>query len=564
MANGLRAGWGWDEADCDQVSGRGPRGRFSVEIARENGRGWAGNGLGSFLGGTRGRANYNEGMPASQFLSSLRRESILAFFEASPTARLLRSDSAPWVVDFLYQTFKAEEVIAIGQAELRMLLAVYQEEIHEHFPGHFKNSPERYLNQWTEAGWLQRFLEATSAEPQYQLTPAAESAIRFVDTAVSQSQRLVGTEGRLRLVIETLEDLVRGASADPDRRLEYLRQQRAAIEEEIAALEGGRSVETYRPAQIRERFETAVDMLKDLQSDFRAVEARFQAIVREVQQLQASGQATRGGILGYALDAEELLKSCDEGISFYAFVAFLLSPVQQSSLRKTIEELQELEVLADQSESMVRVRRMIPALLAEADKVTRTTARLSTTLRRVLDARSTRDRVRLTAVLQDIRQLANQLGEFSSGRMPELIVDAELDLGSSFARAFWSPAPIFDQGLVLEHPMDTLQAKQVATAFARWQRLDLKRLRERIREATLRRSQVSIAQVVADYPLQSGIIELLGYLQIAHDDGHRIEPAQTETIEILLASHAETVRCSIPYVTFTPRAAQPMGARKPR
>jgi hypothetical protein len=231
---------------------------------------------------------------------------------------------------------------------------------------------------------------------------------------------------------------------------------------------------------------------------------------------------------------------------------------------KTIQELQQLEVLADQSESMARVRRMIPALLAEADKVMRTAARLSSTLRRVLDARSAGDRVRLTAVLQDIRQAASQWGGLPPGRLPELIIDAELELGSSFARTFWSPAPVFDQGVVREHPMDTAQAEQVVTALARWQRLDLKQLRERIREATLRRAQVSLGQMLADYPLQSGIIELLGYLQIAHDDGHRIEPAQTETIEVLLASHAEPVRCSVPCVTFTPRAAQPMVARKPR
>ncbi len=46
-------------------------------------------------------------------------------------------------------------------------------------------------------------------------------------------------------------------------------------------------MQTYRPAQIRERFQTAVDLLKALQSDFRAVEERFQDIARDVQQLQA-------------------------------------------------------------------------------------------------------------------------------------------------------------------------------------------------------------------------------------------------------------------------------------
>ncbi len=120
------------------------------------------------------------------------------------------------------------EAISLGQAELRARLSLYQEEVHETEPTLLTGPPERYLTQWADAGWLQRFLESASVEPQFQLTRYAEEAIRFVDSAVSRGNSLVGTESRLRLVIETLEDIVRGASADPDRRLEYLRAQRAA------------------------------------------------------------------------------------------------------------------------------------------------------------------------------------------------------------------------------------------------------------------------------------------------------------------------------------------------
>ncbi len=268
-------------------------------------------------------------MATGSYLSSMRRESIRAFFDASPTARLLRSDFAPWVVDFLNRTFKSGEAISIGQAELRSRLSLYQEELHETEPELLTGPPERYLTQWADAGWLQRFLESSSIEPQFQLTRYAEAAIRFVDTSVSNASSLVGTESRLRLVIETLEDIVRGASADPDRRLNYLREQRQAIDDEIAAIESGKSVQVYRPSQIRERFQTAVNLLKDLQSDFRAVEERFQIIAREVQQLQASGNDSRGGILGYALDAEDMLKTQDEGISFYASSLFFFHPLNR-------------------------------------------------------------------------------------------------------------------------------------------------------------------------------------------------------------------------------------------
>src|SRR5690606_24712511 len=155
-------------------------------------------------------------------------------------------------------------------------LTSYQEELHESDPELLIGPAEVYLAKWTDAGWLSRFLESQSVEPQYQLTRYAEEALRFVDAILSRGTNLVGTESRLRMIMETLDDIVRGASDDPQRRLDDLRQRRAEIDAEIEAIQAGRSVKVYRPSQIRERFQTAVDLLKALQSDFRAVEERFQ------------------------------------------------------------------------------------------------------------------------------------------------------------------------------------------------------------------------------------------------------------------------------------------------
>jgi len=503
-------------------------------------------------------------MAESKFLSSMRRENLRGFFEASPTAKLLRSDLAPLILDFLNRTFKSGGSISIGQAELRTALTVYQDELHEAEPDVLIGPPERYLTQWSDAGWLQRFLESASIEPQFQLTRFSEEAIRFVDTALSQGSSLVGTESRLRLVIETLEDIVRGASADPDRRLEYLRAQRATIDAEIAAIESGKSVQIYRPSQIRERFQTAVNLLKDLQSDFRAVEERFQLIARDVQQLQASGNDTRGEILGYALDAEDTLKTQDEGISFFAFVAFLFSPAQQTALSKNIGEIHQLAALADQHESLSRVRRMIPALLAEADKVMRTTARLSATLRRLLDARAAAHRIRLATVLRDIRQAAIKLGKAPEDRSIQLEVDTDAEICSPMARTFWTPSQTFTDQATVAHEFNLDEAKKIATAFAKLQRIDFRQMRSKIREATIDGHR-TLSQLAEDSPIQGGVVELLGYLQIAHDDGHAIDPSLTETISIQESNGSMgSIKVTIPHVTFIPKASSKEIGRKPR
>lgn len=498
-------------------------------------------------------------MSDSNYLVAMRRESLRNFFDASPTARLMRSDHAPLVIDFLNRTFKAGEAISVGQMELRSLLASYQEELHELEPELMIGPSEQYLAKWSEAGWLNRFLEASSAEPQFQLTRFAEEAIRFVDSIITRGNNLVGTESRLRLVIETLEDIVRGASADPERRLEYLREQRSLIDAEIEAIESGKSVQVYRPSQIRERFQTAVDLLKALQSDFRAVEERFQAITRDVQQQQSTGDKTRGGILGSALDSEDLLKQQDEGVSFFAFVAFLFSPTQQAALRKNIEEVQRLAALADQKESLTRVRRMVPALLAEADKVMKTTARLSSTLRRLLDAQAAAHRIRLASVLRDIKQAAMELrGQAPDGIGLSIVTDVEI--ASPLARTFWKPSTSFDDGGPKEHIIDLDKAQDLAGAFAKLQRLDYRKLRRSIRDATYQGESTSLVELLASSPIENGVVELLGYMQIAHDDGHEIDNAVHETVCIteprhrIGTPHAGVLYVRIPNVVFHPKA----------
>ena len=48
-------------------------------------------------------------------------------------------------------------------------------------------------------------------------------------------------------------------------------------------------------------------------------------------------------------DAEDVLKGADQGVSFYEFVRFILSPSQQESLQALIQELDHISDLAEQA-----------------------------------------------------------------------------------------------------------------------------------------------------------------------------------------------------------------------
>jgi Protein of unknown function (DUF3375) len=215
-------------------------------------------------------------------------EKLSIYFETSPAVRLLQAVTSPFILCFLRERFKQAHRIAIAHSELLPALAAYQEKLHEAGFDSLRDKPDEYLRDWSSPGkrWLHRFLEAGRSEPMYQLTPHSEAVIEFAERALQQDLTFVGTESRLRLVMQTLEELLIGASNDPEMRLKYLREEQGRIAAEIEEIEQNGRVTTFAPTRVREQFALAVQVLKQLQGDFRSVEEKFKEITRQVQQRQ--------------------------------------------------------------------------------------------------------------------------------------------------------------------------------------------------------------------------------------------------------------------------------------
>ncbi len=481
---------------------------------------------------------------------------LLVYFETSPALRLLRSPNAAFIVDFLDQQFKRAGRITVPFSDLHAALIAYREAIQETDPEALRDKPENYLSGWcsSDTRWLHRFLEAGRNEPVYQLTPHTEDVFAFLDGVLEQDLGFVGTESRLRLVIETLADLVVKASDDPETRLAYLRDEKLRLENEIARIETEGLVTRYQPAQIRERFATAVSLLKQLQGDFRAVEEKFKEITQQVQQRQNEGRDTRGGILEFALDAEDVLKSEDQGVSFHEFVRFILSPSQQDKLQTIIQQLMRIEELAEQEAGLETVRRMVPLLLAEAEKVMRTNQRLSATLRRLLDVRAYRDRQRVAELLREIMGLAASLASHPPKDTVGVDVETKIEIASPFARTFWSEPPQFVHVDLTEHEVDEERRMETFRGLAMMQRLDWHGMRASVQAAVARDGSVTLGDLLAKHPPEAGVVEVLGYLQIARDDGHIISrDAEEEILVPARNGNGRAVLVTVPLVQFIPK-----------
>lgn len=462
---------------------------------------------------------------------------LISFFSTNPAAKLLCSPHSAYVIYFLHQHFKSEANLATPQSELAAKLSQFLESIHATEPGVLQQSAETYLTNWStgDTRWLSRYFDSQHAESLYQLTPQTEDVLKFLSEVLERTINFVGTESRLTRIIDTLSNIVIRGSDDPVRRLDFLRAERQRIDAEIQSIEAGNAVPTHSPTALRERFNDVVSDLISLQGDFRAVEESFKAITRDVQKQQVESAESRGDILAYALDAEDRLKEDDQGASFQAFVRLILSQTQQDDLERIIGQLDEITELAKLVEGKQRVKGMIKSLSAEAEKVLRTTRRLSSTLRRLLDSRTSAARRRLAQVLRAIQSRAARRAEDP----PSIGIDVytELELSNLHQRTFWeSPVRFDDVKIVTNEPADDDRLLAFRD-LAAMQRLDWESMRGNI-AAMLRASMtVTLPQLLEANPAESGAIEVLGYIQLAHEEGHHVDESQ---VEVVLVADSET------------------------
>jgi hypothetical protein len=213
--------------------------------------------------------------------------------------------------------------------------------------------------------------------------------------------------------------------------------------------------------------------------------------------------------------------------------------------------LGRIEELAQQPDVLHTVRRMVPSLLAEAEKVMRTTQRLSAALRRLLDWRSMSERQRVAQLLQQIKQAAASLADSPPSNEIGAKVDVGVLLNLPLTRSFWTRPAEFEMQILSEHVTDPVRGKELFAALAQLHRLDWKTMRSRVKAIAERFGSPTLKQLIEEYPPTGGIIEVLGYIQIAKEEGHIVSHQTTEDIILEPVKRGEAPRrLTAPMVIF--------------
>ncbi len=477
-------------------------------------------------------------------------EQLRSFFGHSPALKLLRGGNAPFILAFLHEQFRVQHQTAIHHDRLRAELIGFQSWLEDRYPDSLKRPADEYLTEWCqeESRILRRRFESDSMV--YQLTAPSETVLQFIEDCLEREEaHFVGTESRMRRIVETLREISVNASEDPERHIAELERQRDEIEDRIRAIRETGDVRRFHDTQIRERFTDVVEMLRRVLGDFRRVEDAFRDITREVQQREAAETESKGDLLGYALDAEDTLSESDQGISFGGFVEEILVPERQEKLRQLISEVRQVELLAEHEKGMELLRSMMPRLTGEANEVMQTIRRLTASIRRFLDAREAGERRQVNKLIGEIRQLARNCADDPPD---EFFIEIEHRpaIASPASREFWSTPPQMESvSLTIEEASET-QRNAAFADFAKLRRLDWERMRRAIAALVQREGSVSLPKLLEHHPPRSGAIEVLGYLQIAKDDGHIVVDDLTDAVVLPAGDGTKKRLLKVPKVVF--------------
>ena len=430
-----------------------------------------------------------------------------------PAWRLLRSDHTPLIASFLHRVFVLPNVRIISAADLAGALEDELYALRQRLrPEAFPKDAIDYLNDWAspEKAWLRKFYAQGSDEPQFDLTPATEKAITWLDSLTAR--QFVGTESRLLTLFDLLKQMSEGSESDPAIRMAELQKRRDEIDVEMARVLAG-DITLLDDTALKDRFQQFTQLARELLGDFREVEHNFRLLDRRVRERVALWEGAKGALLEEIMGERDAIADSDQGRSFRAFWDFLMSSRRQEELTEMLDQVLGLKPMAELKPD-ARMRRVHYDWLEAGEHTQRTVAQLSQQLRRFLDDKAWLENRRIMDILHGIEAKALALrDEPPTGdvtKMAELSARIELPMERPLHTPTLKP-------LIAELTLQAGEDDVDAVALYQQVFVDTAQLTGHIRHALQDRAQITLRELTESQPLRQGLAELVVYLQLGSE-----------------------------------------------
>lgn len=437
-----------------------------------------------------------------------------ALRKTHPAWRLLVADHSPLIAAFLHHTFIVPNQRRLSRSDLAsaledLLFRLRETQGDEAFP----RSAQAYLDDWAgeDKGWLRKFYPQGSDEVHYDLMPAAEKALSWLESLVHRP--FVGTESRLMTIFDLLRQMVEGTETDVQVRIRELEKRKGAIEDELERVRSGR-LDLLDDTAVRDRFLQVSQTARELLGDFREVEDNFRRLDRKIREQITLWEGSKARLLEGFFGERDMIAESDQGKSFTAFWDLLMSPARQEELTGMLEKVLDLPAVTDLSPDR-RLKRVHYDWLSAGEHTQRTVAKLSGQLRQYLDDQAFLENKRIMQVIQQIETRAVRLRDQMPRGNIMAMDDASPTIHLPMERPLYKiPVKPEITGTVSLGDGSNIPADVLHNIVF----VDRMALKQRIRTALQTKDQVTLVQILSDYPLEKGLAELVTYLALAAED----------------------------------------------
>ena len=454
--------------------------------------------------------------------------------------RLLTANNAPFVISFLYREFMEEYKREIPEDELISHLESYMENLEEF--DDTKKTPYDYITSWSseEYGYIRRFRPVDKKDDTVytDLTLKAQKAIEYI--LGLKAETFIGTESKLMIVFNILEEIKRQSEADPDERLKDLLKRKADIENEINKVKSG-EISVWEDGKIKENFLQTLKIAGEISSDFRELEQNFRDMHRNFREKFATWQGGKGNLVENYFDSEKEVMETEQGRSFKGFLDLLTSYNSKTHLDELFNYAQNLtcirkigkrqnkDVLLNWLEGNIRVNRIIKIMAED--------------LSRYVDDNRKAEDTQINSAIKNIEKNVLSLqGDFPKGNFFE-IDDTSLDINLVFNRPLFKVPLKIDTSTPPQY--DTREVDM--SVLYKYTAVDKNLLEKNIKYLLNAYEQITLGEVIKKYPLQYGLEELLTYFMLKIP---QISSNSEETV-MWKRDDGKYVSARIPKIIFT-------------
>ncbi|MBK8393965.1 MAG: DUF3375 family protein [Leptospiraceae bacterium] len=470
----------------------------------------------------------------------------------SAAFKLFRKEYAPFIISFLYSEFKLNDQLIVESEEFARDLAdtieTYKSE--QLLEKELILSPEHYIIEWANDGFIRKFYDETKLEFYIEITPEMESVFKWISEIDKiEMGEVIGTRSRFLNIFHLLKDLVDETVITSTDKISILEGQKRKIEEEIERLKSGGNIKKLDEREFQEQFKLALKEAIDLVSDFRQIERNFSDITKQAQSNYMNQITTKGAVLGYMLNADEELMNSEQGKSFKAFWQFLLSPAKQDEFERIVDTLYKREDIRkiDDGQFLKKLKKL---LLDSGRKINRATDKMADQIRKALSDKNLQENKRIKDIINEIKSLSlkNQSNLGSKDEFYSIESFPEINL--PLERPLWEKK---DKGLRIDTALELANdqvSSEIMELLLRQNSINLEELFSNIDSLLKYKPKVELKEIIETYPLKKGLEELVTYVWIASNrDQHSVDLSKFENFE-LAVNDDEVVNIKFPQVVY--------------